>query len=266
MIRRFVGFACLLLVGVGSARADFIQSVSINQSIGDSGTAPTGPENARLHDELTTFGSSSGVRTIGLTMDVFALQSPFSLRFITHRTLDPGTDTGPDALISAGSNVAQTVVYRFLVTVNNTLGSNFWAPTPVDPGSTGKEIGPFAIKYTGTNNVGSFFNLGSPAQTANPFPFAINDLGLNTTSSILFGGRSGGGGAIPFGASETFAFNVTVPNTVSGITSRQFSLTFTANPEPGSLAFAGLLGIPSLLGLRRRRNQATVLELPTAAV
>lgn len=82
----------------------------------------------------------------------------------------------------------------------------------------------------------------------------------NLPTGIRFGGMSGSGGSL---ASDDVARNQT-PILVSysglGPASGKISLTFTANPEPTTLALAGLCLIPAGIAVRRRRKQQVVAE------
>jgi len=135
-------------------------------------------------------------------------------------------------------------VYEFDVTLKNDLLFN-------------KEIGGLDIKQAGAGGYGTSFGDGNNVntnQSAGPFHYALNPH-TNTTSDIYYGGLAGGGGSTPNGQSETFVYDLRLPTNQVG--TNNFTMTFTANPEPGSLALAGLLGISGLLGLRRRRSEVT---------
>lgn len=232
----------LLLFTCGSASASFVfNSVGPVNNVSD-GTDLTGTQNvAKLYDQ-----SVSG-NEISVYVDVYALHKGFTLQF--------------SGSASAIGNVGTIHLY-----VTNNLGSydNGVVPAipgPVDPGNTGKEIGPLSItRSAGTVN----FVHTTASQSSNPNHYAINDK-PTTDTSILFGGAKGGGGSIAYGTGtdtsgtnwNEFTFQVAATQTGT----KTFNLTFTANPEPGSLALAGLLGIPGLLGLRRRRGKAVEAEV-----
>lgn len=220
----------ILFVSASVVRADFISSISAgsNTSPGGNGDLTlsnfTATGSAVNNNDFTGSGAANP-NQVTLNLDVFSLGQPFTLHFNT---------------ISSGG----AAEYFFTVNITNKLGDN-----GVDPGDLGKEIGPIDFKIGG--NVALFDDL---LNGANPFPssnptYAVNQVGAQ---DLLFGGLNGGGGSIAYHATGTFNFSIdTYNNTFTG---QGFDLTVTANPEPGSLLLAAVLGAPAMALMRRRRT------------
>jgi len=261
---------CAMALSTSFARADFVTTINFASSTNVSDSAafdpnsnpagPSSPASGNEYASITAFDVTSASHTVKLSLDVFSLNTPFAIQFGTSR-IDPFTDT-----IIAGPQTE-----TFIVTMTNKLGGfllgNGGTPAPTDPGDTGKEIGPVGMTIPktsdGTNNAETATFTNFNGQTATPNHYAINDKNLDfsgnstTPGNILFGGRSGGGGSIPFNGTEVFTFQVTLPKSVN---TSSFTMTFVANPEPGSLALAGLLGVTGFFGLRRRRSSPIAAE------
>lgn len=74
--------------------------------------------------------------------------------------------------------------------------------------------------------------------------------------TLWFGGQNGGGGEIQIGATQVFNFSLDTGNTV--FPDSAFRMTFAANPEPGTMALAGLaLGAGGFYVRRRRKSAVT---------
>lgn len=78
-------------------------------------------------------------------------------------------------------------------------------------------------------------------------------------AGFRFGGLAGGGGQVLFGqtAISTTGLDFADPFPVSG--PKNFSLKFTANPEPATLLLASMALVPGGLALRRRRKASEML-------
>lgn len=231
---------CLFAFALGGpAYADFITSAA--GVTAGTGTGPGGNGNfngattvstpANANNDVNTGLASTN--TVTLNLEVFSLGLPFTLNIAT-------------------TDVPGATEYFFTVNITNSLGNN-----GVDPGDSGKEIGPMDFVITG---LGVLFD--DIANGPNPFPTSTTHTAVNFISStfLRFGGLSGGGGSIPYGGVGTFTFSIDVFPTATG----SFGLTMTANPEPGSLALCALLGAPALSLLRRRRKPV-ITDLPDEA-
>ncbi|MBS0201588.1 MAG: hypothetical protein JSS49_01725 [Planctomycetes bacterium] len=222
---------CLVVVCVASsAHADFISGISAgaNTSPGGNGdltsSSFTATGSAVNNNDYQGSGAANP-NQVTLNLDVFTLQQPFTIHFNT--------------IASGGS-----AEYFFTVNITNKLGDN-----GVDPGDSGKQIGPMDFKISG--NVAlldDVFNGANPAPSSNP-SYAVNQISFN---ELLFGGLNGGGGSIAYHSTGTFHFSIDTLN--NGFSGSGFDLAVTANPEPGSLALAGLLAGPAVAMLRRRRK------------
>ena len=235
---------CLFAFALGGpVRADFVTSITPATN-----TSPTGNGNlvsqsftpANTNDknnDYTGVGASNPNKVV-LSLDVFKMHVPFEINFTT--------SNGPQA---GGNKAAE---YFFTVTLNNQLLNQ-------------RDIRSLDIEIVaGPGLLPLFDKPANPVPTA-PAGFPYNELNP-TTTIVRFGGLSGGGGTIAYGGSGIFTFSIDIPRTGAGLnlSNQSFSLQFTANPEPGSLALCGLLGAPALSLLRRRRKPVTT-DLPDEA-
>lgn len=232
-MKRFtLAAAVLFAVYCQESRADYIAAIAPAPSPIATFTSvtltPAGL--AVANDDTTT--ASPNVASFGITFSQFgtAVVEAFTLQLAG----------APPAL--------GAVEYLFTVTVTN---------------ATSHPLGPLDIEILPGSgifpSVAAFFD--TPAQ---PNPTPVNGIGGSgpqwqpgdsTPTRLWFGGVNGGGGDIPVGGSQVFTFSVDVP--ISAIPIGSFRLAFTANPEPGTIALAGLaLGAGGFYVRRRRLNKS----------
>lgn len=233
-----------------------------------SGTAGTGTTTVALTAGANAFLSAAPVivtPAVG-NNDVTGAPSPNTVDVaLDVYAMDPGSSFSVNFAVSDGAGEQGTTEYWFRVTLTNMLNAN-----GVDPGDAGKEIsgldiaispGPFAI--AGFDSPPP----GDPAPgflSANAFPLQVGGV---TGGILRYGGISGGGGGIPFGTSQTFLFGIDIVD-LGGIGSNagSLTLTFTANPEPGTLLLAGMALMPAGVVIRRRRRKSSVKPDPESSV
>ena len=258
----------ILCFFAGQTKADFIVSLSTGAGVtGPGGPAVPAGVNGKLTsysfqgpDRIVTNGINGAVNGgastnddftgpgaanpnfVNISLDVYALNAPMVLNF----TVQPQTSVPP-----AGDPIGP-VEYFFTVTLRNQLNAN-----GIHPAVAGREIGGFRVDLTPGAALAAFDAPQNPAfgtiGGADPFPLKFG--GFITPTSIQYGGLSGGGGGLGFGNDLQIQFSVDVPGSSNVSPPRTFSLAFTANPEPGSLAFAGLLGTVGAFYARKRRRQ-----------
>ena len=202
--------------------------------------APVVTTGAVGNNDFTGLGNPN---TVSFSLDVYAMDVPFSLTFLT-------SDDGTAA--QDGSTE-----YFFSVTLNNMLNAN-----GIDPGDAGKEINGVDVSQSAGGAAATGFD--APPLGGNPFPFATGGAFPLQAAGIVpgpgnlrFGGLSGGGGGIGFGTSQTLNFAIDLadlsPAGASG--PGTLTLTFTANPEPATFLLGGLALIPGVIAVRRRRQK-----------
>lgn len=180
---------------------------------------------------LPLFGDSTG--TIDMDVTVFAKHRPFA---VTMNMLDTTAFEDPDIL---------SRTYTFTVTVTNGIGDGT-AANPDQNGAAFDEIQNIEFSFpTATNHL--FAAPYSPASS--PALIYAGTVGGVASTILRFGGIRGGGPAIPSGGSMDFGFSIVTSNTDDS-----FDLSITANPEPTSLALAGLgICLVGGVGVARRR-------------
>lgn len=257
----------VLCIISGQTRADFIVGLSTGAGV----TGPGGPAiPAGVNGKLTSFSFQGPDRIVtngingpinggavtndnytgpgplnpnfvNINLDVYAMNAPMVLNF----TVQPQTSLPP-----AGDPIGP-VEYFFTVTMRNMLNAN-----GIHPAVAGREIGGFRVDLTPGAALAAFDAPQDPAfgtiGGADPFPLKFG--GFVTPTSIQYGGLSGGGGGLGAGNIVQLQFSVDVPGSSNVSPPRTFSLAFTANPEPGSLALAGLLGTVGAFYARKRRR------------
>lgn len=197
--------------------------------------------------------------TVGVSLDVYAMDpgSSFSLAFMTSDDGTPAEDGSTE--------------YRFFVTLTNALNAN-----GIDPGDAGKEWHGLDVALTlGGAAVGGF---DAPPLAGNPppvvmggGPFPLQPAGIIPAGpgvgNLRYGGLSGGGGGHSFGTTATYEFSFDLADLTTGAASGPgfLTLTFTANPEPTTIALAGLALIPGGIALRRRRKKLAEADAEEAA-
>ena len=267
---RTLAFLLLMTVTADWARADFIVGMAAG-----AGTAAVGgaPLPAGFNGKLTTtqFQNSNLITTDGVngppstvatntndysgpgagngnfvnfSLDVFAMNAPMDVVF----TVQPATSVPP------AGDVIGSAEYFFTVTLKNRLNDN-----GIQPAVSQREIGGFRVDLLPGVTGAAFDAPQNPdfdtVGGADPFPLKFG--GLVTPTSLQYGGLSGGGGGLGYGNALVVRFSVDVPGSSNITPPRNFTLRFTANPEPGSLVFAGLLGcIGAFYAHRRRRTTA----------
>lgn len=229
--------AATMLV-TSQAEAVRVTAISAGSGLGtaytlNSATVTTGTEN---NDTLLGAAGPAGAANV-INIDVNVLQKfvPFDFDL---SVIEDGTGSGgtlPTSFADANST-------RY--TVNFTL-------THAVVGSPGNAINGFDVVAGGS--VSPLFNgISTPFAS----PFTINAAPL-PGGVIRFGGLNGGGtGQLTPGQSATTSFDFLVTSIGAGGPTNQ-TLTFTANPEPGTMMLGGLALIPAGIYVRRRRNQMT---------
>lgn len=264
-------FCAAALLIAAPANGDFIVGMGIGTGLANVGgpTAPSGfagkvtaysfqgpdrivtngingPVNsgAQTNDNFSGLGSGNP-NFVNVNLDVFQMNAPMELSF----TVQPQTSLPP-----AGDPIGP-VEYFFTVSMRNRLNDN-----GIQPGVDGREIGGFRVDLVpGGANAAFDAPLNPNFDTvggADPFPLKFN--GFISPTTIHYGGFSGGGGGLGYGNTVQLRFSVDVPGSSNVSPPRTFSLRFTANPEPGSLALAALLGTAGVGLYRRRRSVADV--------
>ena len=105
----------------------------------------------------------------------------------------------------------------------------------------------------GPNVPSGSFDFDTPTKDPKPTS-TYNTVNLHTPTALLFGGANGGGGELYTGQTATFTFSIDVPDYNGIFTAGTFMLTMTANPEPASLALAGLAMVGGAFMAKRRRK------------
>lgn len=231
--------ALLVLLPVGIAEASFIQSITVGSNTAPSGTLKSPAFNGRLNSSSTDPYTNNERTEKPISVDVTAwkLFQPFDVTFVMNDATFLGND---DEIVGRA--------YRVTLTMRNDVDNNRpIGPIQVDLVGAGAGAGirfldgPVNVDNTSSNPPGDAF-IGSAPDTY---------FGYVSDTRLVFGGLNGGGVHIPNGGSQDFAFSIFAPHTSS-----DFALRFTANPEPGTLALAGLALFPLGVAVRRRRRRA----------
>ena len=234
-VRAYFVAAVLSLLAAGVADASVISGFSASgaavQSHGGafsvpaaSNTAAPGAANTFIRFTAPTFAhdvqpATSTSNYVNLTANVTDLKQPMSLRVSQFD----------------GGEASQ---YYFTVTMTN----NTFKPHPISPVT-------FALVNIDT---GDFANTVFDNRPGSAHSSSYQTMSTVTPHSITFGGVNGGGGELSVGQTATFHFSVLLPEVSSG----NFFLTMTPNPEPSSLALAGVVGLGGLVMARRRKKAA----------
>lgn len=209
----------------GDAQAAAVFAIAPSTNTSSAGTAP-------FHGDLDGSGGPFGTGTAALTLRAYTKHLPFNVSVLAN-----GSDAG-------------TTDIAFTLTLHNQVGMgnediSSDPGTQLQLGNGGDDIGPIDLQLFG----GSATFTGSSSGTSGAVTAAGN---LISSTHLRIGGLNGGGFAIGNGQSGTLNFTVNIPD--SGAT---FQLITTANPEPTSLALAGL-GMCLFGGggyLRRRKRR-----------
>jgi hypothetical protein len=155
----------------------------------------------------------------------------------------------------AGASAGEGVTRQYFMTVNVTNN--------VDPSAGSDYMNGFDLINAAAPVSGDL----DSAQLRNRLPTNITDLTFeddggaskyNISNGFRFGGLAGGGKALYNGDSGSAIIQYTV--TADADRDGGSRLTFTANPEPGTLALAGLALFPLGIAVRRRRKAAQQAE------
>lgn len=239
-MRKICGLLAIASTMIISSQAEAVRVTNISAGAGlgtaftlNSATVVTVAEN---NDTLLgAAGIGPAANMINIDINVLQKHVPFSFDLTV---LENGTGSG--GVLPTGFSDNNTTRY----TVNFTL-------THAVPGSPGNAINGFDVV-----SGGSVFPLFNGISTPFASPFTINAAPL-PGGTIRFGGLNGGGtGQLTPGQSATTSFDFLVTSTGAGGPTNQ-TLTFTANPEPGTMLLGGLALIPAGIYVRRRRKQMT---------
>lgn len=232
MVRSLLLSVIVLVTSVQFASADFVTGITLSPTSAaawTSGAPVSGTDFTAFGSVNTSLPVSASFQTIQasnqitLNLTVLQLNVPFTVNF----------STAPQA--------AAIGAYAVTVNVFNQLANN-------------REMGGFDVVGSGLPSVAFNPNAAPVPPAASPNAYAYTKL---SNTHIHFGGLNGGGGATPWNTTQTFQFIIRVSQTDDP---GSFNLQFTANPEPGSLALAGILGAPMLCWMRRRRQNATTVK------
>lgn len=193
-------------------------------------------------------GNSMNTLTLNATIEAgYANGTPFSW------TID---FVDSDADINANGNT------KYLVTVN--LTNNRVHPiSPVtfslsDPVETFNFTSLLPVGPAVPTGPNSFISPSSPAPTSTYNTVNFNGL-MAGVPTLHYGGLNGGGGEFYTGQTATFTFHLDLADYVvatnNGIVVGSFVLSMVANPEPTSLALAGLAMSAGGFGAFRRRRK-----------
>lgn len=229
-MKRLAFFSFALMFASSTASAAIITGVS---------SSDTSVATISIGSESSTPIVGSGVDdTATLTLDVTVLQN--------HVPVDFTFDFGPDA---GGGGI---VTRQYDITFNLT--------NAIPTGGSNDYINGFDIINDGSTGA---LLAGLDADTEPSGYFAFEDgpppaSEYNQPDGFRFGGLNGGGPAAYNGDTRTqfFSYVITASNGASGTA----TVTFTANPEPGTLALAGLALFPLGIAVRRRRKAAQQTE------
>ncbi len=261
-LRLFVLTLAVLMVS-DIARGDFIVTLSAGAGLDGLGVNPTppgfngkmtaysfqganrivtnginGPINSGAQTNNYTGPGASNPNFVNIDLDVFAMNAPMDISFVVQ----------PQTSLPGGQPIGNAE-YFFTVTMRNRLNDN-----GIQPSTAGREIGGFRVDLIPGGANAAFDIPQNPnfdtVGGADPFPLKFG--GFVSPTSIQYGGLSGGGGGLADGNTVQLRFSIDVPGSSNVSPPRNFTLRFTANPEPGSLMFAGVLGIAGFGYFRRR--------------
>jgi len=234
-------FGVLVLIG-SEAKCDYVTSVS-PVNVGQAGGGPLGgdptytiPVDTTANNAtLTSVSQLAGFPTVvDFGLDFTSYLQPIVVNFGT----------------LSGASIGQPGLsrdYVFRVTVKNSL------PPKDAHRFLGMDI---ALAKISGNGTGTFLFGGSaiaatvPGGTPGSY---LNSEGTVTPDLLRFGGLSGGGGYIAPGATAVLAFGMRFAETTGP---SSYTLTFTTNPEPGTMALGALaMSVASGVGYRRRKRK-----------
>ncbi|GAB5442256.1 MAG: hypothetical protein Fues2KO_26050 [Fuerstiella sp.] len=229
-MKRLAFFSLAVLLAGSSASAALVSGASSSDT--SVATISLGASS-----ETTSAGGSFFDDTATMTLDVTVFQKHVPVQFTLSFDPEPGS-----------GSVTRT--YDITFNVTNSLPS----------GGSLSYMNGFDI----TN--GPFTNAASAQLNADIEPtgyFAFEDgpppaSEYNRPTGFRFGGLNGGGPASYNGDVTTNNFSFTI--TAAKSASPTATLNFTANPEPGTLALAGLALFPLGIAVRRRRKAAQQSE------
>lgn len=202
----------------------------------------------------TLTGTDDVINVMELNVDFTELQSSFSLTFGTF-----GTSFGvlvPDLV--AGDTVEYLVVLNVtnsMTAINGSTASLNSLYLTIEDGGIGSSDG-LSFK-TNEDETGL---IAGTRQTGNSGGH-LQGGGAVSAKVLQFGGKNGGGGGIAQGETGTVLAGVltVLPTYATGFGS--FKLTFTSNPEPGTMILGGVgLLIGGVGGYRRRRKAKAQTE------
>lgn len=230
-MKRLAYFSLALLVAGSSAPAAIITGVT---------SSDTSVATISIGSESSTPITGSGVDdSATLTLDVTVLQNHVPVDFV----FSYGADAGGGGIV--------TRQYDITFNLTNSI------PT----GGSNDYINGFDITNNGFTGA---LQAGLDGDTEPSGYFAFEDgpppgSEYNQPNGFRFGGLNGGGPAMYNGdpvRTQFFSYVITASNGASGTA----TVTFTANPEPGTLALAGLALFPLGIAVRRRRRAAQQAE------
>jgi hypothetical protein len=182
-----------------------------------------------------------GAGTIDIDVEFLKAGVPFSLGF---NVAGNGTILAPDSR-----------VYTVTLKTKNSISPANMSLGFAMNGFDLSVSDPFASPIVAVDGLPS-----SPNPTSDKLAVVVPGNPLSGAGGFRFGGLNGGGGEIYFGETSTQTFRLAAISTANG-SNQNFTLNFTANPEPATLLLGSLAMIPAGVALRRRRKaQQDVVE------